>query len=343
MSRSTVPVADLTDLAAAALRRGGVPAPDADRVARILVLSDLFGIGTHGVSRVAEYLDRVRLGGIDPAAPVRVDRVGPALTRVNGANGLGPLIGTVALEAAMDGARATGLGAAFARGSNHFGPAMPYLFLAAEEGFAAIVASNATTTIAPWGGREPRLGNNPLGIGVPHPGGDPVLLDMAMSVVARARVRAAAKAGTPIPETWATDADGVPTTDPDVALTGNLLPFGGHKGYGLALMVDLFAGLLSGAAYLDHVSSWSESPEAPQNLGQLFLLVDTARLLDGAALAERMADFAGILHATPPADPDVPVRLPGEAELAERRRQTRDGVDVDAEVFAELRRLAGQL
>src|SRR5262249_11791465 len=150
---------------------------------------------------------------------------------------------------------------------------------ACEQGFAAIVASNATTTIAPWGGRAARLGNNPIGFGVPRPGGDPIMLDIAMSVVARAKIRAAAKADESIPATWATDRAGTPTTDPDAALDGFLQPIGGHKGYGLSLMVDLFAGLLSGAGYLTRVSSWNENPEQPQNLGHVFIAFDTRRLM----------------------------------------------------------------
>ncbi|MGW3473065.1 Ldh family oxidoreductase [Saccharopolyspora sp. NPDC000995] len=277
-------------------------------------------MGTHGIGRIPQYLERGRLGGLDPAARVLVEQVTPALSRVDGANGIGPLVGARALEAAVEGARRDGIGAAFARHSNHFGPVMPYLFQAAEQGFAAIIASNATTTIAPWGGRQARVGNNPLGIGVPAPGGDPVLLDIAMSVVARAKIRRAAAVGDTIPDTWATDLDGNPTTDPDAALAGFLQPIGGHKGYGLSLVVDLFAGLLSGAAYLDHVSSWSVDPEGAQNLGHVFILVDTSRLMNTDALTARMADFASILHDTPPADPAAPVRLPGELELATHRR-----------------------
>jgi LDH2 family malate/lactate/ureidoglycolate dehydrogenase len=337
---TTIPVPELDALATAALRRSGVPDTDAEQIARILVLADLFGIRTHGVQRIPQYLDRARLGGLDPAAEIAVQRVAPALARVDGANAIGPLVGARALAAAMDGARETGVGAAFARHSNHFGPVMPYLFQATEAGFAAIIASNATTTIVPWGGREARLGNNPLGIGVPAPGGDPVLLDIAMSVVARAKIRGAAKAGEPIPAGWATDRDGRPTTDPVAALDGFLQPMGGHKGYGLSLMVDLFAGLLSGAGYLDRVSSWSVDPERAQNLGHVFLLVDTSRLLEQDALAERMSDFAGVLHDTPSANPEVPVRLPGEAELARYRHQSRHGVEVLAEDVTALRERA---
>ncbi len=135
-------------------------------------------------------------------------------------------------------------------------------------------------------------------------------------------------------------AGGMPTTDPRAALDGFLLPVGGHKGYGLALMVDLLAGVLSGASYLTRISSWSEDPERPQDLGHVFVLIDAARLADEAALAERVADFAEILHATPPADPGTPVQVPGEREMAAYRAGLRDGVTLPEDDVAALRALA---
>jgi LDH2 family malate/lactate/ureidoglycolate dehydrogenase len=241
----------------------------------------------------------------------------------------------------MDGARAAGIGAAFARGSNHFGPLMPYALLAAEQGFASIIASNATTTIAPWGGKDTRVGNNPIGIGVPNPGGDPVILDMALSVAARAKIRALAERGEPLPEGWAADAEGRPTTDARAALAGFLLPVGGHKGYGLAVMVDMLAGLLSGASYLTHVQAWDKNPGAAQDLGHVFILIDTSKLGSADWLRERMADFAAILHDTPAADPGAPVMLPGEREMASYARSLREGVRVAAADLQKLEELAG--
>ena len=237
-------------------------------------------------------------------------------------------------------AREQGTGVAFARASNHFGPVSPYNYLAAQEGFASIAGSNATTTIAPTGGAEARLGNSPVGFGVPNPGGDPVILDMAMSVVARAKIRDALKEGRAIPDTWATDREGRPTTDPKAALDGFLQPIGGYKGYGLALIVDLFAGLLSGAAYLTHVESWSDHPEKPQDLGHFFIVIDTRALGAGDWLAERIADFARILRSTPRSDSAVPVRLPGEIELERMARQRAEGIAIDASVIDKLRAIA---
>ena len=328
MSNVIVPERQLFDLAAAALAAGGMRAGDAELTARVLVLADMFGIHTHGISRVSQYLDRVRLGGIDARAEVETTRVAPGLALVDGRNGIGPLVGMIGLQAAMEGAKQVGIGAAFVRGSNHFGPIVPYAFLAAQEGCASIIASNATTTIAPWGGRDTRVGNNPLGIGVPNPGGDPIILDMAMSVVARAKIRNLLEKGERMPEGWAADRHGKPTTDPREGLAGFLLPVGGHKGYGLAVMVDLMAGLLSGAAFLTQVQAWDKNPGVPQNLGHFFILIDTGKLGSASWLHERMEAFQAILHEAPAADPAAPVIAPGEREMKVYARSVREGVTV---------------
>jgi LDH2 family malate/lactate/ureidoglycolate dehydrogenase len=342
---NTVPAqseAELLALGARAFMGLGLRAEDAAQVARILVTADLFGLGTHGLGRIESYGERLQVGGIKPRPDIVVTKLAPALCKVDGDNGVGPLVGMRALQAAMEAARECGVGVALARASNHFGPISPYSLIAAEAGFASIIGSNATTTIAPWGGSDARLGNSPIGFGVPHPGGDPFLLDMAMSVVARAKIRNALKRGDSIPDTWATDASGRPTTDPKAALDGFLLPIGGHKGYGLALMVDLFAGLLSDAAYLTHVKSWSDAPEQPQNLGHFFILIDTRRLGSADWLAQRMRDFAAILHGSAPADAAQPVIVPGEIELGKLRRQRSDGIVLDATTYGLLQQHASR-
>ncbi len=334
--------AELTELGTRAFTGLGLRPQDAAQVAAILVTADLFGLGTHGLGRIESYGERLLVGGIKPRPDIVVQKVAPALCKVDGDNGIGPLVGMRALQAAMEAASECGVGVALARGSNHFGPISPYSLIAAEAGFASIIGSNATTTIAPWGGSDARLGNSPIGFGVPHPGGDPFLLDMAMSVVARAKIRNALKRGESIPDTWATDARGRPTTDPAAALDGFLLPIGGHKGYGLALMVDLFAGLLSDAAYLTHVKSWSDAPEEPQDLGHFFILIDTRRLGSTQWLAQRMRDFAAILHDSPAANAEQPVIVPGEIELGKLRHQRRDGIVLDPATYERLQQHAAR-
>jgi len=327
---------ELSALATQALEGLGMLRKDAVDAARILVMGDLFGVHTHGVSRLESYAERMKGGGTNARAQIRIERVAPAIARLDGDRGVGPLIGMRALEEAMAMARESGTGIVFARNSNHFGAIGPYNYLAAENGFASIIGSNSSTTIAPHGGREARVGNSPLGFGVPRPGGRPIILDMAMSVVARAKIRDALKAGKPIPGTWATDREGRATTDPKAALDGFLQPIGGYKGYGLALIVDLFAGLLSGAAYLTHVQTWVDAPHAPQDLGHFFFLIDATRLGSSSWLVERMDDFAQILHSTPPADASKPVLLPGEIEMDKLERHRRDGVAIDEDLLEKL-------
>jgi ureidoglycolate dehydrogenase (NAD+) len=335
--------AGLEALATRAFEGLGVAPADAADAARILVLGDLFGHHTHGVSRIESYGERLELGGINRAARIRVLDLAPALAVVDGDNALGPVVGMRALREAMARARAAGVGVAFARHSNHFGAISPYCWIAAAEGFATIIGSNSTSTIAPTGGREARLGNSPLGFGIPSPGGDPIILDMAMSVVARAKIRNALKRGEAIPDTWATDREGRPTTDPKEALEGFLQPIGGYKGYGLALIVDLLAGLLSGASYLTHVKSWSDEPEAPQDLGHFFIAIDTARLGSAEWLRTRMEDFAQLLHDTPPADPARPVLLPGEIERGHFARQRSKGIELEPGLADKLARYAARV
>lgn len=339
MPTQLVPIDELRTLAHQALTASGIPSEDSASIVDVLVLADLFGIHTHGIHRIPQYLERVSVGGINIRPDISVRRVAPAMAIVDGDNGVGPLVGSRALATALDCAQGTGVGVVFARNSNHFGPVMPYLYRAAEQSFASIVGSNATTTIAPWGGKEAKVGNNPLGIGVPCPGADPVLTDIALSVAARAKIRAAAAAGQTIPNTWATNEGGNPTTDPVAALRGFLQPIAGHKGYGLSVMVDLFAGVLSGSSYLDLVSSWNDDPERPQGLGHFFIVIDTRSLGSPEDLAERVTDFRSRLLATPAADPESPVQLPGQRELVNYRRQFTAGVEVDVADVEELNKL----
>jgi LDH2 family malate/lactate/ureidoglycolate dehydrogenase len=331
---------ELNALAIGALVGAGLPHADAVDCARILVMADMFGLHTHGLSRIESYGERLRGGGINRNARIVVDRVAPSMAKVDGNDGVGPLVGLRALEAATELARETGVGIALARASNHFGPISPYNWLAAQGGFASMICSNASVTIAPTGGREARFGNSPIGFGVPNPGSHPFMLDMAMSVAARAKIRNALKRGQKIPETWATDREGRATSDPEAALAGFLQPIGGHKGYGLALVVDLLSGLLSGASYLTHVTSWLDEPDKPQDIGHFFLLFDTARLGSTEWLAGRMRDFCGILRTTPPADPGKPVLVPGDIEVATMERHRREGVELEPGLREKLEAMA---
>jgi len=327
-------------LAVAALTAAGTPEAQAEPTAEILVQGDLMGLGTHGVIRLIVYCERLRSGGTNARADIRVVRKAPSLALVDGDNGLGQAVAMTALEAGFDMVTETGIAYLGCNNSNHLGALAPYGLKACEKGFVLICGTNASTTIAPWGGREARLGNNPLSIAAPCPQAPHFILDMAMSVAARGKIRQAEREGGTIPEGWAVDAAGKPTTDPTAALAGFLLPFGGHKGSGLSQAVDLLSGVLSGARFLTNISPWTEFPDRPCGTGHFFLLIDPLRLLGAETYNRAVAEFSGIVRSTPPAEATQPVQIPGEREQARRDRALREGIELPAELMTKIEALA---
>ncbi len=330
-------LADAEDLAARAFERAGVAAAPARAAAGALAMSEAMGVGTHGLIRVGQYCDRIAAGGIDPAAEPRVEVLAPALIRLDGGGGLGPAVAARALDEGVAAARGAGVAAVFCRGGSHFGAILPYLWRAAEAGFAAVVTTTTSPMIAPAGGREARLGNTPLGVGVPDPTGAHALFDMALSVAARARIRKAAAAGEAIPNGWAIDAQGEPTTDPRAALSGVLLAIGGDKGATLSLMLDLLAAGLSGGKLAWEGPDAVNAPGARQDLGHLFLLVDACALMAPQALGERMASVRATLGETPRRQGAGPIRMPGDRAIAALRAARRDGLTLPPALLADLR------
>ena len=336
----TIDVSSLTRLSIDAFLHAGLPVDEAEISARVLIEADTMGLGTHGVVRIPSYIDRLRLGGVDANAGVSVDKRSRSLAIVDGGNGLGTVVATRALDVALEMVGDNGIAYVGCRNSNHLGALAPYGLRACDEGYVLIAGTNASTSMAPWGGRETRLGNNPLCIAAPCADGMHFILDMAMSVAARGKIRAAQKAGTSIPEGWAADASGAATTDADEALGGFLLPAGAHKGSGLSMAVDILSGVLTGAGFLTGVSSWSERPGAPSRVGHFFLVVDAYRLLGKDAFASAMDEFKSIVLGTPPARASNPVLVPGQREQLRRRAALRAGLEIPADVLASIRELA---
>ncbi len=328
------------DMARRAFRRAGVPEAQAWDAAEILTLAEMMGIATHGLARVSDYVRRIDAGGIDASSEPDVAAPAPALRVVDGRNGLGPAVARRALTEAMLVAEAQGIGAAFCRRSSHLGALSPYLWLAAERGFACIASTNTAPMIAPAGGHEARVGNNPLGLAIPHPRGTHVILDMALSVVSRSRVRAAAKSGVPIAEDWATDAEGRPTSDPAEALRGLMRAIGDDKGANLGLCLDLLAGALSGASILTEIPNAKKNPEAPQNLGHMILVLDSRRFMPRQDLERRMDDAVRIVSDTPPIDLAYPVRLPGARAIEAMNMARETGLDLAPDILSDLRALS---
>ncbi len=316
---------------------------EADAAATLwpLIDAETMGIATHGLIRVPAYAKRLRLGGIDATGKIAVERRAPSLALVDGGNSTGTAIATRALYAALEMVAETGIAYVGCRHSNHCGALMPYGLKAAEAGFVFIGGTNASTTMPPWGGAEARIGNNPICVAAPIGEGPHFLLDMAMSVAARGKIRAALAAGEPIPADWAVDDRGRPTTDPAAALQGFLSAMGGHKGSGLSQAIDILGGVLSGAQFLTGISSWTDHPERPSNIGHFFMLLDPGRLIGKAAFAEAMIRFRDIVLTTPPADPAQPVRLPGQAEQERKTHAMAEGLTLPKNLIDEIKALAG--
>lgn len=336
-----VTVEEARALAVRAFRLAGVGADIAGDGAEALLLAEMMGIPTHGLARVPLCVARLRAGGMDPSAVPDVTAPAPALRLIDARHALGPGAAMQALRHAIEAARETGLGGAFLRNATHLGALSPLLWTAAEAGFACIVTSNTTPMLAPPGGRAARVGNSPLGIGLPHAGGRHVLLDMALTVAARSKVRKAAQSGEAIPETWATDAEGRPTTDARAAMAGLMQAIGGAKGAALAVTLDLLAATLAGAAMLSEIPDTHADPAARPGLGQMILAIDARALIAPDALAARIDAAAAILAATPPAGDGPPPRLPGARALAALETARAGGIDLPPALLSDLRRLAG--
>jgi len=308
--------------------------------AEVLVIAEMMGIHTHGLARVEPYTTRLRDGGVNPDALPEISRPAPALLQVDGKNGLGAAVAIRATRAAIEAAREVGMAAAFCRASSHLGALAPQLLYAANAGFAAIFSTNTSPMIAAAGGRRPVLGNTPLGIALPDAHGEHVILDIALSVAARSKVRQAAAKGQAIPPTWATDEYGEPTTDAAAAMNGLMQAIGGPKGANLSLCLDLLAGGLSGAAIMSEVPNANLDTRSVSNAGHLFLVIDAAKLMPPETFAARIDDARDLLTESAGDAAEINPRLPGARALASLAKARAEGLAVDPDLHARLKKLA---
>jgi LDH2 family malate/lactate/ureidoglycolate dehydrogenase len=325
----------VTDLAAAA----GVPPDDAAILADALVDADLQGTSTHGVSRLHIYLRRIQKGLIDPQAELGVEKRRPAVLVVDASNGLGQVQALKTLDLLMPLASRYGVASATIRRSQHFGALSYYCNRATEQDMVLAAMTNCEPAMSPVGGCEAFFGTNPIAASFPTGKGFPLKIDLATSLVARGNIIAAHKAGKPIPEGWALDVEGNPTTDAAAALAGTVLAMAGHKGSALATMVELFCGVLSGAAVGSEVGSMYKHMDREQNVGHYFCLVDVAAFIEPAELrarVDRMIDRIKACRRRPGVDE---ILVPGEPESRKAKHNRRHGIPIGEETVAELRTL----
>ena len=311
---------------------------DAAYLAESLVDANLRGVDSHGVIRLPIYAQRIAHGLVNPSAVPLVESTAGSV-RVDAQGAPGQLAAREACQALITAGRTNSVATATVRGSAHFGAAGFYARSLAAAGFVAVVVSNSEPVVVPFGGREALLGTNPLAFAAPAPG-EPFSLDMATSASAMGKVLVAQTRGESIPGDWGVDADGRPTTDPHAVSA--LLPLGGAKGFALGMLVEVLAGVLSGAAMAQELGNQYQDMDRPQNIGHWMLAIDVAAFMPPEQFTDRMRSLIAMVRHSAPADPDRPVLLPGEPEQRIRDQRRHEGIPLADDTVNELAALGAR-
>lgn len=324
-----------------ALTAVGMGEVDARITAGCLVRTDSRGIYTHGAVSLRRYVRLMRDGGIDPAAVPEITSEGPAWAQIHGRQAVGMVAGHAGMTTAIAKARVCGIGMAGVRYSNHFGAASAYTLMALDHAMIGWAMSNTDVVMSIPNGRGPMIGNNPVSYAAPAKSQPPIVLDIAMSAAAGGKVVAMKSMGKAIPEGWLTDGDGLPTTDPNVFMTnGALMPFGGHKGYGLALMVESLAGVLTGAGITTDIPTWAQESQKACNEGHTFIAIDIAAMMPVDAYYARMDELIHRMRTAPKAKGASRTYIPGEMEYESEEIARTYGVALTETAVNSLRGLA---
>ena len=325
----------LRSFCASLMEKEGLTKEDAFTCADNLVDADLCGVESHGVSRLSSYLKRLHTGVVSHKKAIKIVREYPGSVSVDGGNEMGMIVGKFTMNKCIEKAKENGCCFGTAFHSNHYGMASYYARIATEQGLIGITGTNAPPNIAPWGSSKKYVGTNPIAIGVPT-GGKPIILDMAPSVVAMGKIILAAKLGKKIPEGWVLDSNGKPTTDPVVGQYGTLIPIGGPKGSGMAVMMEIFCAFLAGAASGPYINNFWKDFENPQNVGQIFMALDISKFTDKDTFFDRIDNFVKETKALPKSPGVKEIYLPGELEFDRRESRKKDGLEIADSIYQEL-------
>lgn len=310
----------LADAVGAIFRAAGADSGRAATVAESLVDADLEGVASHGVMLVPMYVERIRAGSVDPTADPEVVIDDDGVAVIDAGHGFGQITGDEAMRLAVEKAHRFGLGLVTARNGFHFGMARRFALQASRAGCVGIVSCNTRPLMPAPGGAERMVGNNPIAIAMPSSGEVPVVLDIALSEAAMGKIRMANAVGRDIPDSWATNSDGTPTTDPAAAIDGMLLPTGGHKGFGLAFMFDLLAGVLSSGAWGERVNPLYGDPAVPYGASHLFLAIHVGHFRDPGEAGAEVEAAAERIRRSRPAEGTNRMYSPGQPEWERRKR-----------------------
>jgi len=336
-----VPATALLGFATEAFRACGLPPADAAIVAGAVVEADLAGSDAHGVFRLTQYVRSLREGRVNARPNLKVIKGGPSTAIVDGDNGMGHLVMSFAADTAVEMARETGVAWVGSRRSNHAGAAGVYAAIPVAHGMIGIYgAASSANHMAPWGGAEPLIGTNPIAFAIPAGAEAPVVLDIATSVASFGTIRDHALQGKPLPPGWVIDRAGEPIADARRASEGTLLPIGGYKGSGLALVIGLLAGVLNGAAFGRDVRDFGTDSTREANTGQFVIALDVARFLPLATFTADVDRHVRDLRASARLPGFDAIRIPGEERRRRKQDRTANGVELTAALLKQLDALA---
>ena len=320
----------------------GMSAPDAALLAASLVFADLSGVHSHGVLRVPEYVKKLTVGGVNPQGRPFIARDSGACLVVDGGNSMGQIGAHFAMQKVIERAATTGIAAAAIRGSNHCGALAYFARMALDQEMIGMATTNALPTMAPWGGAERILGINPVAFAIPAGAELPIVYDAAFSGSAHGKIRVYQQKGLTLPEGWALDREGRPTTDPAVALDGLLAPIGGFKGAGLALIMGILSSMLSGAAYGTELGSLEAGPK-PGEDGHFVAAIRVGAFEAVDRFKARVDQAVQQIHNVKLAPGFARTYAPGEVEWSNRTLYQQQGIPLNAVTLADLRRTAEQM
>ncbi|MBA7531307.1 putative oxidoreductase YjmC [subsurface metagenome] len=306
-----------------------------------LLFANLRGIDSHGIMRFPPYVRRLVEGGAKINPQIKKVREESSMILIDGDSGMGQIVSMYATKLAIDKAKKVGISIVGVKNSSHFGAASYYTIKMAEKNMVGISMTNGLTVMAAWGGVKRVIGNNPLSIAAPYKKDKPVVLDMAMSKVSGGKVRLAAKNNQKIPQDWIIDPQGKKTDDPNnLAKGGALLPFGEYKGYGLAVMIEILVGILTGAGRLHEVKSWLKTSNAPIYTGHCFIAINIENFISLESFKERLDWVVKELKSSPLAKGFKGIFVPGEIEFEIERRRRKEGIPISEEIWKDLKGLS---
>ncbi|MFZ5942614.1 MAG: Ldh family oxidoreductase [Bacillota bacterium] len=336
-----IPVQDLTNLTIEIIKKAGFPEEDAEIIADSLIQADLNGVSTHGLARLNLYIERAENNALNKTPDLKILNETPSTVLLDADDGMGIVASKKAMDMIIEKARITGIGFASIRNSNHLGALAYVTNYIQKQGLIGFACTNTSPIMAPFGGRSPVLGNNPFSVAIPYE--PPIIFDTALSVTARGNIILADREGKPIPEGWAVNDKGQITTNAKEALLGAVLPMAQHKGYGMAFLVEVLSGVLTGAQYGVNLGSFVPPDYSkPLGFGHIIMAINIESFMDRKEFDSRLHDLVKMVKESPKAEGVNEIFVPGEIEYRRNSKAQTEGVNLKESTIQLLKDLCSK-